>query len=166
MSLSSCWFNCRWYERTSFSHFSSVVFFLLPAVLFYPSRLFWWESLSFGDISCHDVCLLSSIMKPERTLFVVAKNTFWKCCIECVCSSRESTDLVVNSFIEELFSSHCVSADTVWSIRYLNKTKLTTKGKKLRLYFYLPGIYANYLIQCEKDFFFHHSNLAATKGVK
>lgn len=39
-----------------------------------------------------------------------------------------------------------------YNIRYLNKTKLIRKRKKLLYCICLPVIYANYLIQCKKGF--------------
>lgn len=46
------------------------MFFLSPIV---PTRLFWCELLSFGDIICTDVCLPSSLMELDSTLHLVLK---------------------------------------------------------------------------------------------
>ena len=48
----------------------------------YSSRLFWGELLSFGDINCGALCLLSNIIKPDGTQRVelnASQNTIKKC---------------------------------------------------------------------------------------
>jgi len=53
----------------------------------YRSRLFWCEFQSVGDISCRDVCLLTSIIELDGTQLVVLKapeKYIWKSQQQCL----------------------------------------------------------------------------------
>ena len=53
---------------------------ILTCSAIYPSRYFWCEVRSFGDINCRDVCFLSSIMALMEIVGTgLKKETYQQC---------------------------------------------------------------------------------------